>query len=56
MVDVKVERKLARLITLGELKAHADSALAGLQLLRRGNRLSVLPVEERHWKHITLLE
>jgi predicted RNA-binding protein with PUA-like domain len=56
MVDVKLERKLARSIALAELKAHADRALAGFKLLRRGNRLSVLPVEDRHWRHITALE
>ena len=56
MVDVKLERKLARTITLTELKAHASKALTGLLLLRRGNRLSVFPVEERHWNFITALK
>ena len=56
MVDVTLERKLERAIALTELKAHASKALTGLLLLRRGNRLSVLPVEERHWKFITALE
>ena len=56
MVDVKLERKLARSISLTELKAHASKALGGLLLLRRGNRLSVLPVEERHWNFINTLE
>lgn len=56
MVDVKLERKLERLISLTELKVHASKALAGLLLLRRGNRLSVLPVEEHHWNRIIALE
>jgi predicted RNA-binding protein with PUA-like domain len=56
MVDVKLERKLERSISLTELKAHAGKALSGLLLLRRGNRLSVLPVEEHHWKRIIALE
>ena len=56
MVDVKLERKLARTISLTELKAHASKALSGLLLLRRGNRLSVFPVAERHWDFITALE
>lgn len=56
MVDVKLERKLERTISLAELKAHASKALAGFLLLRRGNRLSVLPVDERHWNFITALE
>ena len=56
MVDVALERKLDRAITLSELKAHAADALDGLLLLRRGNRLSVLPVSERHWRFILALE
>jgi predicted RNA-binding protein with PUA-like domain len=56
MVDIKLERKLERSISLTELKARANGALAGLLLLRRGNRLSVLPVDERHWNRIVALE
>ena len=56
MVDVKLVRKLERSISLTELKARANSALAGLLLLRRGNRLSVLPVDEHHWNRIAALE
>lgn len=54
MVDVKLERKLRRLIGLAELKAHRE--LAEMILLRPGNRLSVLPVEKRHWEAILRLE
>jgi len=54
MVDVKFARKLKRTITLDELKA--DKALADMPLVRRGNRLSVMPVGEREWKHILTLE
>ena len=56
MVDVTLERKLERSISLTELKARANGALAGLLLLRRGNRLSVLPVDEHHWNRIAALE
>jgi len=56
MVDVKLERKLARPITLAELKQYADSELAGFKLLARGNRLSVLPVSDEHWEFILGLE
>src|SRR5574337_667706 len=31
-------------------------ALAGMLLLRKGNRLSVMPVEAAHWKYILALE
>jgi predicted RNA-binding protein with PUA-like domain len=53
-VDVKLERKLGRLISLSELKERRD--LSGMRLLQRGNRLSVMPVEKRHWDTILQLE
>lgn len=53
-VDVKLERKLGRLISLRELKERRE--LSGMRLLRRGNRLSVLPVEKHHWDAILKLE
>ena len=53
-VDVKLERKLHRLISLTELKE--QNALSGMRLLRRGNRLSVMPVEKQHWDAILKLE
>jgi predicted RNA-binding protein with PUA-like domain len=56
MVDIELERKLKRVITLAELKPHADGALDGFALLRRGNRLSVMPVEPEHWQFILTLE
>ena len=54
LVDVKFERKLDRTIGLKELRGH--EALADMVLLRRGNRLSVMPVSEKHWKYILELE
>ena len=56
MVDVQLKRRLARVITLDELRAHADQELQGMVLLRPGNRLSVMPVEEAHWQFILSLE
>lgn len=53
LVDVKFVKKLKRTITLDELKA--DSALAEMPLVRKGNRLSVMPVDAAHWKHILSL-
>jgi predicted RNA-binding protein with PUA-like domain len=55
LVDIAFERKLDRCITLDELKAQAE-ALGDLPLLRRGNRLSVLPVSKAQWRHILSLE
>lgn len=55
-VDVRLVRKLARAITLEELRAHAAGKLRDLQLLKRGNRLSVMPVSAREWDFILSLE
>jgi predicted RNA-binding protein with PUA-like domain len=52
-VDVKLVRRLPRVITLGELRAHAQRELSGMVLLRPGNRLSVMPVSPEHWLFIT---
>ena len=54
LVDVKFECKLRRTITLAELKAQA--ALEGMPLVRRGNRLSVMPVSGEEWEYILSLE
>lgn len=56
MVDVQLKRRLARTVSLAELRAHAARELAGLLLLRPGNRLSITPVESAHWKFILSLE
>lgn len=53
-VDVRYKRKLKRIISLAELKAHP--ALRNLALLRRGNRLSILPLSQAHWDIILSLE
>ena len=56
VVDVKLVRKLKRVITLDELRAHADKKLKDFVLLRRGNRLSVMPVTNKDWDFILTLE
>jgi predicted RNA-binding protein with PUA-like domain len=56
MVDVQLKRRLARIITLAELRAHAARELKGMLLLRPGNRLSVTEVRSAHWKFILSLE
>ena len=52
LVDVQVLRKIAN-ITLPELRARPE--LADLVVLKKGNRLSITPVEPRHWKAILKL-
>jgi predicted RNA-binding protein with PUA-like domain len=54
MVDVRYVRKLKRVITLTELKTYPE--LEGLPLLRRGNRLSAMPLSKQHWDFILSLE
>jgi predicted RNA-binding protein with PUA-like domain len=54
LVDVRLKRRLRRLIPLQELRDHRP--LSGMQLLQRGNRLSVMPVSKAHWDYILGLE
>ena len=54
MVDVRFVRKLNRTISLQELKQKPE--LADLALVRRGNRLSIMPVNQQQWTFISGLE
>ncbi len=54
MVDVRFIREFKRTISLKELKS--QRALKDMQLVQRGNRLSVMPVTPREWKTITEME
>lgn len=49
LVDVQVVEK-TRNLTLPELRE--DPELADLVVLKKGNRLSITPVEAKHWRHI----
>jgi predicted RNA-binding protein with PUA-like domain len=53
MVDVKWEADFAEFVTLERLRS--DPALADMLILRRGNRLSITPVEKAHWERICRL-
>ncbi|CAJ2376969.1 MAG: EVE domain-containing protein [Gammaproteobacteria bacterium] len=50
LVDVRFVRKFKHPLTLEQLKC--ERRLAGMRLLKRGNRLSVFPVDKAHWEHI----
>ena len=54
LVDVRFKRKLKRTITLNELKGREE--LEEFALVRRGNRLSVMPVTRAQWDFILGLE
>jgi predicted RNA-binding protein with PUA-like domain len=50
MVDVGFVRRFAELLPLDDLRAMPE--LAGMPLLRRGQRLSVQPVDDAYWEAI----
>ncbi|PSU32903.1 EVE domain-containing protein [Photobacterium lutimaris] len=49
MVDIEYVRHL-RLVSLKRMKA--NPALAEMPLVKRGNRLSIMPVSEEQWREI----
>jgi len=52
LVDVQVLRK-TRNLTLAEMRG--DPELQDMLVLKKGNRLSITPVEPRHWKRVLKL-
>ncbi len=55
LVDVRIVRKLDGIISLEQIKTHADQ-LDGLPLIRKGNRLSIMPVRKRHFDYLLQLD
>ena len=55
LVDVGFVRKLRRPVSLQAIRGHADD-LGDFELIRRGSRLSVLPVSAAQWKLLLSLE
>jgi predicted RNA-binding protein with PUA-like domain len=53
MVEVTWEADFPNFVSLEELKG--DPRLAEMLILRRGNRLSITPVESRHFERICAL-
>ena len=56
LVDVRYVRTLKRPLSLDEIRGHADALGEDFALLRKGNRLSVLPVTAAQWKTLLALE
>jgi predicted RNA-binding protein with PUA-like domain len=54
MVDVRFQRQLKRTIGLAELEHHRE--LRDMPLVRKGNRLSIMPVAKQQWDFILSLE
>ena len=55
LVDIRLVSKLEQPISLKTIKAHTE-ALGDLPLIRRGNRLSVMPVSPVQWDYILSLK
>ncbi len=54
LVDLAFVRKLKHVITLADIRTIPE--LGDMILTRRGNRLSIMPVDPAHWKLILSLE
>ena len=52
-VDVRATARLARFVTLAELRA--SKKLAGMAFLRPGSRLSITPVTPAEWREVLRL-
>ncbi len=55
LIDVKYKRHLKRVLSLAEIKDHAE-ALGDFALTRKGNRLSIMPVAAEQWDYLLGLE
>lgn len=55
LVDIRLVDKLDEPISLKSIKAHAG-ALGDFPLIRKGNRLSVMPVATEQWDYIMSLK
>lgn len=51
MVDIRFKEKFSHILSLDYLKQHTE--LKNMPLLRKGNRLSVMPVSQDEWRFIT---
>ncbi|MDQ3494026.1 MAG: EVE domain-containing protein [Pseudomonadota bacterium] len=56
LVDVAFGRKLRQPVALDIIRADADALGEEFALIRRGSRLSVLPVTAAQWKRLLSLE
>jgi len=54
LVEVKFKKQFRRIITLTELREHRT--LQEMNLLKKGSRLSVMPVTKKQWDYILGLE
>lgn len=50
LVDVKYKNKFKHPVTLAEMKL--DPKLEGIAVLKKGNRLSVMPISKMHYEYL----
>jgi len=55
LVDIRLVTKLDQPISLKQIKEHGET-LGDLPLIRKGNRLSVMPVAPDQWDYIMSLK
>jgi predicted RNA-binding protein with PUA-like domain len=53
LVDVKYKSKFKHPVTLAEMKL--DPKLEGIAVLKKGNRLSVMPISKKHYEYLVKL-
>jgi len=56
LVDVGFVRRFAAPVTLAAIREHADALGEEFALIRKGSRLSVLPVTAAQWKILLAME
>ncbi|GHC51279.1 EVE domain-containing protein [Roseibacillus persicicus] len=49
LVDFEFVCEMPKYVSLDELKSEAEGKLEGMLTLRKGNRLSVMPLEKKHF-------
>ncbi|MDP0490549.1 MAG: EVE domain-containing protein [Verrucomicrobiota bacterium JB023] len=52
LLDFEFVAEMPNYVSLDDLKAEAEGKLEGMLVLRRGNRLSITPVEKKHFNHV----
>jgi predicted RNA-binding protein with PUA-like domain len=52
LVDFEFVCETPKYVSLEELKAEADGKLEGMIVVRKGNRLSITPVEKKHFNAV----
>jgi len=50
------KQRFSRVISLDELRRHESKQLREMLILKRGNRLSITPIDASHWKFIMSLQ